>query len=398
MRSLTIIIFLLLNPFSLDAQPSLPQPAIKLEFDGNVKNIGRSKVSVFAHKVEFSSGFNNQRNSAIWFESNNQYVSMDADDLDISNGLTLNFWLYPENTGHPSIILSQDSEHENAAWRVIVRSFQGKVISLWDLQGSGFFDENAHFRGYYDQKWGKHYQDWYFISVSFDKNSKVRFYINGVLVHESRSLEGMGEFKVDAPIILGNFPNRNLPKSFKYFNGKLDNFTLFDKELSLLEIEELYFQQSMKLKDSWKLGQLFLREGIRKQVHRKNVLENKPINYCFYNNAHRIYISDQSVSYLLGQRKFIKEVFRYEYDPARQVLSAINKAFDTLVVKTLTPVQFREIQEEFGQLVVANPVYRITESDSLTLCSMEIRFNKSTVGTPILTKAVKGSKLDKNYS
>lgn len=187
----------------------------------------------------------------------------------------------------------------------------------------------------------------------------------------------MGDFQVNAPIILGNFPNRSLPNSFSYFVGKLDNFSLFDKELSSLEIEELYFKQSQKLKDSWWLGKLFLREEMRKNVHRKNVIENKPINYCFYNNAHKINISDQSISYLLGQRKFHKEEFRYEYDSTHQVLLAINYSFDTLVVDKLSPVLFREVFEDLDKLILTNPVYRIMGVDSLILCSMEMRHKKS---------------------
>lgn len=60
MRSLSLI-FLLFTNFALNAQILLSQAALKIEFDGNVQNTGWSEASIFAHGLEFSSGFDKRR-------------------------------------------------------------------------------------------------------------------------------------------------------------------------------------------------------------------------------------------------------------------------------------------------------------------------------------------------
>jgi len=361
-----------LSPYLLFAQTSL-LPTHFYSLDGNVKDTGIEALHGENHGVAFDSGFTEKPFTGAAFTEIDQYISLPV-NLNLKNkGMTLSFWVYPEKQAKPTVLFTQKEDIESPGWQVALKSFYGKSIFLWDFPTSGFRDDKLHFRGYSRQKWGRAFETWYQISMTFSPDDKIRFYLDGILVHESKNLERMGSFETEAPIIVGNHPRNTLSKTYVPFKGKIDNISLFDFALEPEEIEEYYFQQAPNLHMKWGLVSEFIREQMRRNIYTRNRKEGKPDNECFFTNmANRIHMGDRRISQFIGVRQFDTKEPKLSYDEHTQKLHIEFPGFDTLAFHNIHPEDFSLEEFKLENLEFINTKFEPLGSDSLHFSYQEI--------------------------
>jgi len=80
---------------------------------------------------------------------------------------------------------------------------------------------------------------WHYLAISVDlASSKHRMYLNGSLISPTIATNGT-YINYTTPLALGN--NKNIYTSSYGFNGKLDDFRVFDSFIPLSQIKEQYF-------------------------------------------------------------------------------------------------------------------------------------------------------------
>jgi len=88
---------------------------------------------------------------------------------------------------------------------------------------------------------GETYNDdsWYHLAAIYDRDDRIKMYIDGDFVSESASISGIDDVNNNEPFMIGR---RADPVSHLYFDGLIDEVMIFNRALSEKDIELLYLE------------------------------------------------------------------------------------------------------------------------------------------------------------
>ena len=173
-------------------------------------------------------------NGSASFNGSSQYINttmnVSLGAMQISLGLSFSFWVYLKSTSNTSSHIF-NFDNGTGASRTTYMTF-GKYTDgiqtglLFQVIGSGttinLKTNNAI--NYFNNKW-------YYITITFSTSGNVKFYLNNVLITTGS----------------GNIPNIAWNNTYigggitnNYFNGNIDDFRIYQKELTTNEITDLY--------------------------------------------------------------------------------------------------------------------------------------------------------------
>ncbi len=159
--------------------------------------------------------------SALKFDGKNDYVSIpDADNLDITQSLSIMAWAKTEKNVTAKVVQKGDWDGYNIA------------LDKWKgWKGSIRMTNNTS----HGLKWGEGrplLKEWYHIALTYD-GSQMKLYVNG---QEKSSKAVAGELKVNSrPVSFGSDNGAQ-----KFFKGTIDDVRIYSQALTAEEIQAIY--------------------------------------------------------------------------------------------------------------------------------------------------------------
>lgn len=156
--------------------------------------------------------------NALQFNGASTYVeSPDSNSLDITNGITLEAWVYPSSLGDWTNVIEKN---QNAGYKL--GFYNNQVVftlyALWDSYSTGTVPLNQ----------------WSYVAATYDMQN-VKIYINGALdstIAHTNPI-GVGTSPVDIGRSIGGY---------SYFNGTIDEVKVWNRALTASEIQSEYGQ------------------------------------------------------------------------------------------------------------------------------------------------------------
>ncbi|MBN2476321.1 MAG: LamG domain-containing protein [Pirellulales bacterium] len=165
------------------------------------------------------------------FDGVDDYLAIDQANLNI-NQYTVGFWFQADDPGHgeQTLIARGEDVRDKAQWIVQLNADQnpGK-LQLWYEDRN---DRDAYFASETTINAGQ----WYYATITRSSDGHVQIFVNGALersAHSSRL-----PVSAEVPVLIGartNAPN----KIQDYFDGAIDDLTIFDEVLSAYQINRL---------------------------------------------------------------------------------------------------------------------------------------------------------------
>jgi hypothetical protein len=159
--------------------------------------------------------------NALSFDGVDDWVSLDSNQISVSNNFTVTAWLNPRDASGEGAFISVRCSYQQAGFRFFIvnnnLAVQGETTSGWKWAtfGNGSLQSG----------------NWYHVAVVYDK-STIRAYINGL--YQGSSYWG-GDLVMD-----GNAHSQIGTQGSYYFNGIIDDLMIFNRTLSAQEVSRLY--------------------------------------------------------------------------------------------------------------------------------------------------------------
>ena len=159
--------------------------------------------------------------NALSFDGVNNSVSLDSNQINLTNNFSLSVWLKPENASSDGVFISVRSFYQVSGLRFFVSGnslfLQGETAAGW--QGN-FFANNAIQNGF-----------WYHVAVVYD-NSILTVYLNG-------APQGSTNWGGDV-VMNTTWPSRIGTEGAYYFDGAIDDMMIFQRALTVAQVQALY--------------------------------------------------------------------------------------------------------------------------------------------------------------
>ncbi len=186
--------------------------------------------------TSFSSG---KKGDAINFDGYDCYAEIPNNNVYNSNEKTISFWMYKSN----DYILETDGKTDGEG--LIGKAYDTGLRRDFTFAIAG---NNPRFHVYgtigtegdtlivtgKTQAISPHY--WYHCALVVGENY-TEFYLNGTLTEQNYKLDET--INTTTPIVLGKLTTSTLPS--RYFNGKIDEFRIYNKAFDSNEIQLLYY-------------------------------------------------------------------------------------------------------------------------------------------------------------
>jgi len=171
------------------------------------------------HGASWIAGVNG---SALSFNGNSDYIEiLDSDNLDLANEFTIGMWVYPKvwlNNVKGFIFYKEQAYELNLFYKISTWYLEGNVRGLSPdsikIDGASFVPDV-----------------WSYITLTFD-GSELKLYQDGTL-KQTTPTSGDVNINNNNLYIGSNQPNSD------YFNGAIDEVTIWNKALTITEIQEL---------------------------------------------------------------------------------------------------------------------------------------------------------------
>lgn len=159
------------------------------------------------------------------FNFNDGYVSVSPNTgLDLVRNATIAFWYRSESTAEATVYMAND--YATTGNGLLVKFNAGGTpntyavddgTSVHSFNGSGFLDGN-----------------WHFFVVSIGTN-KTRIYMDGIVKYEGASSSQPRPMRATSTVRIGSHPGSSQP-----FIGDIDEFAIFDYDLTQISVLRLY--------------------------------------------------------------------------------------------------------------------------------------------------------------
>jgi hypothetical protein len=164
--------------------------------------------------------------TAVSFDGQDDYVSLDSSKLIFTNNFTVSAWVSPRDAASPGVVLAVRSSYGTSGFQIWVHSnmllVEGQTTTGWNY---AWFAPDAFTNN-----------TWVHIAVVYDK-STVNAFVNGVSQPPALGsiVDWGGDFVMDT-----NAPSRIGAETIGYFNGTIDEVMIFNRTLSADEVRALY--------------------------------------------------------------------------------------------------------------------------------------------------------------
>jgi hypothetical protein len=217
----------------------LPPPKIKIKdlaaeylFNGNAEDTsGYANHGEVIGAVLTKDRFGNN-NSAYYFSGN--YINCgNAPSINMTDQITVSFWIIPGRYGSPRILGKYDNDLKGG-WRFDMNADNSVSIGLSSGNGDHFLssankmnkDVFNHIAGSYNKKTGQ-----------------IKIYLNNVLTVENNYYEGVFSYQAREWADCVNMEiGRFWAWGIAYYNGVIDDVRVYRRELTALEIDQLYHE------------------------------------------------------------------------------------------------------------------------------------------------------------
>lgn len=202
---------------------------LHLPFDGNTNDISGGNNNGTASNATLTTDQDGKPNSAYYFNGNNAYISVPNNPSFSGNTeLTLSAWIRPEDlNGTYRGIITKWFQNASSDTYAILLANTNQILAA--VKGnpeifSGMISANNWIQVVYTH------------SLTVDK-----IFINGVLVSTSNVSVGMSSSTI--PIIIGADSNNGT--IWRFFKGKIDEVKIYNRALTIQEIEYQYAYESI---------------------------------------------------------------------------------------------------------------------------------------------------------
>lgn len=255
---------------------------LALPFEGNISNAlldysGNSNNIISNSGAIWSSSSGYDGNSSYYFNYDQMLISHNS-NLNLKNfNTTFGIWFYPTITSGLQTILSKNNSYS-------IR-LNNDELELELYNDKNYTTTTANILA----------NSWNYLNIIIDENMNITFYLNSNKLQTNKSF-----YIIDSTdnFIIGNDKNNN------YFNGYLDNLFIYNIELSLEQILNIYQNKTNQLSNT-------ITEG--EDIWQCSVYTFSPIKYGFLYPSNTILINDNSpkISNLLINSTGI---YNYFYD------------------------------------------------------------------------------------
>jgi hypothetical protein len=168
-------------------------------------------------------------NSAYSFDGNDYIVIADSDSLDVDNAISIVAWAKTSSNSYDQMIL------EKGRWDNWGNGEYGLLINEWPTYaGKGRFQIYEAAPSCVDSLYPINDGEWHFIVGTWDGN-RLSIYVDGQL---SNNVNSTGILtKDDEYLTIGSRYGYE-----DFFQGKIDDIRIYNRALSVAEIQELYYQ------------------------------------------------------------------------------------------------------------------------------------------------------------
>ena len=167
--------------------------------------------------------------SALDFDGSNDYVeAADSDSLDFGTDtdFTIESWVKADSGNNNHIVGKGDWGIDKGYY---TRLFNGKLNArINDGTNSTIGSGNTNLVD----------DLWHHVTVVFDRDDKMRFYVDGALDGESATISSVGDINNDFTLRIASYPWGGW-----YFNGTIDEVRIYNRSLSATEIWMHYLSE-----------------------------------------------------------------------------------------------------------------------------------------------------------
>jgi uncharacterized membrane protein len=222
---------------------------LKYKFEGNSNDISGNYNNGIVAGAYLTSGFDLMQFSAYYFDGNNDYIITEANDfLDTQQSGAVSLWINPDEipeSDEMTLFCYSTMEDGGSNFRLSIKNQKLYIAYKYEFAlspthiGSTILDANT----------------WYHIVVNADGINPIEVYINDQredmeFDDNSTSADG-SEWFADIPRLsennhffaIGKFDRQNQSDNF-FFNGTVDNVSIFSRNLTAGEISNLYSETS----------------------------------------------------------------------------------------------------------------------------------------------------------
>jgi len=224
--------------YGMDKDIRFPQKGLVAyyPFNGNAHDHSVHQYHGTVVKATLTADRFGHPNSAYLFDGNESYIRVPHhDSLNLKGDFTLSFWV--ERHSEPTLknvqsVISKGSDGQNS---YLFRD-AGGTFALYDETGQN----DQIFAGLSTQKW-------YFITVTIDQRAQKMSYYYAVLGDKKlnvkeKTLSHDYEISNEYPLVMGrHFGNQEGTRGpLAHYEGKIDDIFIYQRALSLLEIQSLW--------------------------------------------------------------------------------------------------------------------------------------------------------------
>ena len=162
--------------------------------------------------------------NALSFDGANDFVSLDGNQINLTNNFSVSAWLYPRNASGAGAFISVRSLYVASGLRFFIYNnsllVQGQTTAGWQ---ASIFDTGAIQNG-----------NWYHLAV-VDDHSTILVYVNGVYL-------GSADWGGDLIMNTNTFSRigSDGTQGADYFNGVIDEMMVFQRTLTVSQVQQLY--------------------------------------------------------------------------------------------------------------------------------------------------------------
>ncbi|HGY57257.1 MAG TPA: LamG domain-containing protein [Caldithrix abyssi] len=180
-----------------------------------------------------------RENSAIYFDGIDDYIWIDEDPSLEPDNFTISFWFKTEKLStneYQSLVFKEDGYNEG--YKVIFRSELKDEKAQSILFMSSSLDNSTPIYLYSNEKI-EYANTWYHIVACFEAGGKMRLFINNRFDSEISGPTNWDKYN-SGELVLGRFTDEGTAPYGGYFHGSLDDLRIYNRVLSLEEINALY--------------------------------------------------------------------------------------------------------------------------------------------------------------
>lgn len=214
-----------------------PGPIAQWKFEGDYSNSGSMSLGTpSTNNITYSTGKLGQ--AAVFGAGGfNSYINY-GDVLDMSTGSrSITFWVKTSSLNTGLISKSRAASNTAGRWYLVFNTFDGNQTEYAAQFGATTILQRG---GKYQNQ---NDNNWHFISVVWNRNGSMSYYLDGVLKNEV-SISGYSSSNVDStdPFLLGAYPNTDGSCCLAgyYLNGLMDEVQIYDYALTSNQINYLY--------------------------------------------------------------------------------------------------------------------------------------------------------------